>query len=156
MHESAFVASNATIIGDVTVKANASIWHGAVLRGDLDSIVIGKEANVQDNAVLHSEPDCPTHVGEQVTIGHGAVVHGCTIGEKSVIGMNSCVLDNAEVGDHSIVASGAVVKENQSIPSQVMATGTPAEVKKEIEKDSFWLLSGEFYVDLADRYKEEN
>lgn len=151
--DSAYVDENATIIGDVTIKENASIWPGAVLRGDLDSIVIGPEANIQDNAVCHTDPGYKLQVGSGVTVGHGAVVHGATIDANSVIGMNSTLLNGATIGPHCLIAAGSVVIEDQQIPAESMATGTPARVKKSMDPDSSLFDSGDHYVELAKEYQ---
>jgi carbonic anhydrase/acetyltransferase-like protein (isoleucine patch superfamily) len=131
--EDAFVAPTAVLIGDVTVLAGASIWFGAVLRGDNDAIVIGRGSNVQDNCVIHCADDLPTIVGENVTVGHMAMLEGCTIDDGALIGMGAIVLQRATVGKGSLVAAGAVVGEGMEIPSGVLAAGVPAKVKKELQ-----------------------
>lgn len=150
---SAYVDDSATIIGDVTLKENASVWPGAVLRGDLDSIVVGPGANIQDNAVCHTDPGYQLRVASGVTVGHGAVVHGATVDANSVIGMNSTLLNGATVGPHCLIAAGSVVIEDQQIPAESMATGTPAQVKKSMDPDSAMFESGEHYVELAEEYR---
>lgn len=154
IHPDAYVDPEALLIGNVQIEEDANIWPGVVLRGDLNSIVVRTGANVQDNAVSHSEPDSPTEIGPYVTVGHGAVIHGATIQQKSMVGMNAVVLDHAVVGPRSIVSSGAVVTEGHEVPSEVLVAGSPAEVKKDIDPDSPWMFSGEFYVDLAQRHAD--
>jgi carbonic anhydrase/acetyltransferase-like protein (isoleucine patch superfamily) len=132
----AFIAPTAVLIGDVTIEAGASIWFGAVLRGDNSSIVIGKGSNVQDNCVIHCADDLPTIVGENVTIGHMAMLEGCRIGDGALVGMGAIVLQRASVGAHALVAAGAVVGEGVEIPGGVLAAGMPARVKKELEGSS--------------------
>ena len=132
----AYVAPTAVLIGDVTVTAGASIWFGAVLRGDNSAIVIGEGSNVQDNCVIHCAADLPTIVGANVTIGHMAMLEGCEIEDGTLIGMGAIVLQRARVGSGSLVAAGAVVGEGVEIPPGVLAAGVPARVKKEIAGES--------------------
>jgi len=134
--DDAFVAPTAVLIGDVTVEAGASIWFGAVLRGDNSAIVIGAGSNVQDNCVIHCAEDLPTIVGTNVTVGHMAMLEGCVIGDGSLIGMGAIVLQRASVGAGSLVAAGAVVGEGVEIPGGVLAAGIPARVKKELAGSS--------------------
>ncbi|RKQ86422.1 carbonic anhydrase/acetyltransferase-like protein (isoleucine patch superfamily) [Solirubrobacter pauli] len=134
--EDAYVAPTAVLIGDVEVAAGASIWFGAVLRGDNSAIRIGAGSNVQDNCVIHCAKDLPTIVGANVTVGHMAMLEGCEIGDGSLIGMGAIVLQRATVGPGSLVAAGAVVGEGVEIPPGVLAAGVPARVKKEIAGES--------------------
>ena len=134
--EDAYVAPTAVLIGDVTVHAGASVWFGAVLRGDNSAIVIGAGSNVQDNCVIHCADDLPTVVGENVTVGHMAMLEGCEIGDGALIGMGAIVLQRAKVGPRSLVAAGAVVGEGMEIPGGMLAAGIPAQVKKELEGSS--------------------
>ena len=134
--DDAFLAPTAVLIGDVTVGAGASVWFGAVLRGDNSAIVIGEGSNVQDNCVIHCAADLPTIVGANVTIGHMAMLEGCEIEDGTLIGMGAIVLQRARVGSGSLVAAGAVVGEGAEIPPGVLAAGVPARVKKEIAGES--------------------
>jgi carbonic anhydrase/acetyltransferase-like protein (isoleucine patch superfamily) len=134
--EDAFVAPTAVLIGDVTVSEGASVWFGAVLRGDNSQIVIGRGSNVQDNCVIHCADGLPTIVGENVTIGHMAMLEGCTIGDGALVGMGAIVLQRAAVGAGSLVAAGSVVGEGTEIPGGVLAAGTPAQVKKALAGSS--------------------
>src|SRR4051812_24989817 len=134
--ENAFIAPTAVLIGDVTVEAGASIWFGAVLRGDNSSIHIGKGSNVQDNCVIHCADGLPTVVGENVTVGHMAMLEGCTIGDGALVGMGAIVLQRAAVGPGSLIAAGSVVGEGVEIPGGVLAAGTPAKFKKELAGSS--------------------
>jgi carbonic anhydrase/acetyltransferase-like protein (isoleucine patch superfamily) len=134
--DDAFVAPTAVLIGDVTVAEGASIWFGAVLRGDNSSIVIGAGSNVQDNCVIHCADELPTIVGENVTIGHMAMLEGCRIGDGALVGMGAIVLQRASVGPHALIAAGAVVGEGVEIPGGVLAAGVPARVKKELAGSS--------------------
>ena len=124
IHPSVFVAQTAFIAGDVTVGEDSSIWPGASLRADFGPIVIGRGSSIQDNSSVHQQPGQPVSVGDLVTVGHGAVLHGCKVGNCTVIGMNSTVLDGAVVGDRCIVAAGAVVKGGTHVPDNSLVVGT--------------------------------
>ena len=134
--EDAYVAPTAVLIGDVTVAAGASIWFGAVLRGDNSAIVIGEGSNVQDNCVIHCADELPMIVGANVTVGHMAMLEGCRIADGCLIGMGAIVLQRARVGSGSLIAAGAVVGEGVEIPPGVLAAGIPARVKKKIAGES--------------------
>jgi carbonic anhydrase/acetyltransferase-like protein (isoleucine patch superfamily) len=134
--QDAFIAPTAVLIGDVKIHAGASVWFGAVLRGDNSSIVIGAGSNVQDNCVIHCADGLPTIVGANVTVGHMAMLEGCEIGDGALIGMGSIVLQRAKVGSGSLVAAGAVVGEGVEIPAGVLAAGIPARVKKQLAGSS--------------------
>jgi len=134
--EDAFIAPTAVLIGDVTVEAGASIWFGAVLRGDNSQIRVGAGSCVQDNCVIHCAKDLPTLIGENVTVGHMAMLEGCIIGDGALIGMGAIVLQRASVGVRSLIAAGAVVGEGVEIPPGVLAAGIPAVVKKELAGSS--------------------
>ena len=127
-----FIAPGATIIGDVEIQDNSSIWYGAVLRGDTDSITVGRSTNIQDNCTIHADPGKPARIGDHVTVGHNAVVHGCTVEDSSLIGINAVVLNGALIRSGSIVGAGSVVKEGQVIGPCQMAAGIPASVKKDM------------------------
>ncbi len=126
---SAYIAPNATIIGDVVIEEEASVWFGAVLRADHGRIVVGARTSVQDNVVLHVNNRCDTIIGADVAIGHGAVLEGCHLHAGVLVGMNATVLSGAVVESGSLIAAGAVVSENQHIPAGVLAAGVPARVK---------------------------
>jgi carbonic anhydrase/acetyltransferase-like protein (isoleucine patch superfamily) len=126
----AFIAPTATIIGDVTIEPGANVWYGTVIRGDLAPITVGADTNIQDNCTIHTDVNKPALIGRHVTVGHNAVVHGCTIEECSLIGMNAVVLSGAVVKTGSIIAAGALIKEGRTVgPFQLLA-GIPATVKK--------------------------
>ncbi len=131
--EKAFVAKNATVIGDVTIEDDANIWFGAAVRGDMDSIYIGKGSNVQDNAVVHVDKGFPVRIGENVTIGHGAIVHGCTVGDNVLVGMGAIILNGAKIGDNCIIGAGATVTQNKEIPANSLLVGCPAKVIREVD-----------------------
>ncbi len=153
----AFIAPTATLIGDVEVGEGASIWFGAVLRGDFGKIIVGKGSSIQDNAVVHVIPDCETVIGEEVTIAHGAVLHGCTIEKGAIIGMGSVVQDFARVGEEAMVAAGSVVPTNMVIPPRHLVAGAPAVIKKELTGASLmWVAtSAPMYRELAARYLKQ-
>ena len=131
--EKAFVAKNATVIGDVTIEDDANIWFGAAVRGDMDSIYIGKGSNVQDNAVVHVDKGFPVRIGENVTIGHGAIVHGCTVGDNVLVGMGAIILNGAKIGDNCIIGAGATVTQNKEIPANSLLVGCPAKVIRDVD-----------------------
>ncbi len=133
--EKAFVASTATVIGNVMVEDGASVWFGAVLRGDIDKIRIGKNSSIQDNTVIHvTGGKYPTIVGENVIVGHGCILHGCTIEDGALIGMGAVVMDDVKIGKHSIVAAGAVVVPHTEIPPFSVVAGIPAKVIRKVKE----------------------
>lgn len=152
--ENVFVAPSAVIIGDVVIQEGASIWFNAVVRGDLAPITIGANTNIQDNCTLHIDANIPLIIGSNVTIGHNAVVHGCTIEDHVLIGMNAVILNRAVIGKGSVVAAGAMVKEGQHIGPFQMAAGMPARVKKDLEENVLSLIDSgaEHYKVLARSY----
>ena len=131
-----FVAENATVIGRVELADFSSVWFGAVLRGDIANIYIGKYSNVQDLTVIHVDTDIPTIVGDYVTIGHSAVIHGCKIGDYTLVGMGAVVLTGAEIGEGSVIGAGAVIKENEKIPPWSLVVGVPGKVVKTLSDES--------------------
>jgi carbonic anhydrase/acetyltransferase-like protein (isoleucine patch superfamily) len=155
----AFIAPTAVLIGNVTVHAGASIWYGAVLRADNGDrgIVIGEGSNVQDNAVIHVDLERGTVVGRDVTIGHGAIMEACQIGDGAVIGMNAVVLQGASVGRRAMIAAGSTVLAGAVIADETLAAGVPAVVKKRIEGAALSWVEGSarHYVELARRYRAE-
>jgi|SRR5271157_4573486 len=154
--DSAFVAETACIVGDVRIEEEASIWYGAVLRGDEGAITIGSRSNVQDNAVVHSDRGEDVSIGEGVTVGHGAIIHGCSIGKFSLIGMGAIVLSKAHVGERCIIGAGAVVKEKDHIPDGSMVVGVPGKVIKQLtsEQMNFLEYNCVEYVKLSRKYLE--
>lgn len=129
----AFIAPTATLIGDVTVESGASVWFGAVLRGDFNRIIVGEGTTIQDNSVIHTNEGAPTLIGRNVTVGHLSMLEACEVEDGALVGMGSIVLNFSKVGRHAMLAAGTVVKERQEIPAQVLAAGIPAEVKKELD-----------------------
>lgn len=136
VHPGAFIAPTAVLIGDVTVEDRASVWFGAVLRGDFNKIVVGAGTSVQDNCVIHTNEELPTTIGSNVTVGHLSLLEGCEIEDGALIGMGSIVLNRARVGRRAMLAAGSVVKEGAEIPAEVLAAGVPAQVKKELAGSS--------------------
>lgn len=153
---SAFVAKTASIIGDVIVGAGASIWFGAVIRGDVMPIRIGARSSIQDNAVVHATGGwCETQVGEDCTVGHSVVLHGCTIRDRVLVGMGSIVLDGAEIGSDTILGAGSLVTARTVIPSGVLALGRPAKVVRELtdEERQQLLDASAVYQELVRDYR---
>ena len=157
----AFVAETAVIIGDVEIGEKASIWYGVAIRADINHIRIGKETNIQENTVIHVDlndrglGDCATVIGDRVTVGHGAILHGCKIGDDCLIGMGAIVLSGSKIGEGSVVAAGALVREGQVIPPHSLVMGMPAQVKRTLGDPELELIrsSAQHYVELAKEYK---
>lgn len=135
IHESAFVAENAAVIGDVDIGEGSSIWYGAVIRGDIENIHIGKYTNIQDNCTVHTETDIPTKLGDYTVVGHNAVVHGCTVGDNCLIGMGAIVLNRAVIGDNCIIGAGSVVTEGKEIPANSLVMGIPGKVIRQVTEE---------------------
>lgn len=135
IHESAFVAQGAVVLGDVELGAQSSVWYNAVLRGDIAPIVVGEKTNIQDCAVLHGATGYPVRVGNGVTVGHGAIVHGCTVGDNTLVGMGAIVLNGARIGSDCIIGAGALVTQGTVIPNGSVAFGSPAHVVRAVTDD---------------------
>ncbi|NDK29760.1 gamma carbonic anhydrase family protein [Streptomyces sp. TR1341] len=152
----AFVAPTASVIGDVTLGAGASVWYGAVVRGDVETITVGARANVQDNVTLHADPGFPVTIGERVSIGHNAVVHGATVEDDCLIGMGATVLNGAVIGAGSLVAAQALVPQGMVVPAGSLVAGVPAKVRRELsaEEQEGVTLNGTLYADLAQAHKD--
>ncbi len=153
--QEAYVSEEALVIGDVRIGDHCYIGHGAILRGDYGSILIGSGTAVEEGVIMHAPPNEASVVGERVTIGHGAIIHGAKIGNLAVIGMGAILSIHSEIGVHTIITEGAVVKMRQVVPDSVVAGGNPARVirvvrKKDIE---YWEWGKEFYIDLARKYR---
>ena len=156
VHESAFVAPNAVLIGDVTIGEDASVFYGAVLRADVGSITVGARTNIQDGVVIHVEREAPCVLGDDVTVGHQALVHGATVEDGSLIGMGSRILSRAVIGQGSLIAAGAVVKEDAVIPPRSLAAGVPATVRRQLsdEQSHAFIPHAGRYVDVANEHKK--
>ncbi len=135
IHKDTFVAPGVQVVGKVTIDEGSSVWHNAVIRGDMNKVVIGKNTNIQDNAVVHVDSDHPTVIGDNVTVGHGAIVHGAIIGDNVLIGMNATVLDGAVIKEGSIVGANALVSQGKTFPEGSLILGVPAKAVKNISKE---------------------
>ncbi len=153
----AFIAPNATLIGDVEVGAGCGIWPNAVVRGDYNPVRIGKNTNIQDNTTIHATPAGPCTIGENVSVGHNAIIHRCTVGDNVIIGMGAIVLDGAVVEDWVIIGAGAVVTPGSKIPSKSLALGIPAKVATQLGEEHLNQVSGNAsgYADLAREYLKQ-
>jgi len=152
-----FIAPNAAVIGDVTLHENVSIWFSCVLRGDSDHIEVGANSNIQDGTVVHADAGFPTVVGENVTVGHNAMLHGCTIGDGSLVGINAVVLNGAKVGKNCLIGANALVTEGMEIPDGSMVLGSPAKIKSTLPEEVQLLLmhNADHYVGNARRFNAE-
>ena len=152
-----FVAPSAAVIGRVTLGLDANVWFGAVLRGDGNTIVIGDGTNVQDNAVVHVDDDAPTVIGHHVTVGHAAVVHGCTVGNYSLIGIGATILSHARIGEFCIVGAGALITERKEFPDRSLLIGAPARRVRDVTDAEVAMLkeSAAHYAALGRRYRRE-
>lgn len=150
-----FVADNATVIGDVRIEDEASIWFDCVVRGDNDRIVIGAGSNVQDACVLHTDPGYALTIGRGVTVGHKAMLHGCTIGNNTLVGINSVVLNGARIGKDCILAAGSLVAENKTFPDGSLILGSPAKVVRDLTAEEIAqnAESAQRYIENATRYR---
>jgi len=149
-----FIAETATITGDVELAPGTSVWYGAVLRGDTNMIRVGENTNIQDMCVLHGDADWPVLVGKRVTVGHGAILHGCQVGDDCLVGMASVIMNGCVVGTGSIVAGGTVLAPGTKIPPRSLVVGVPGKVRREVSQDEIDGLirhSWEVYVELAER-----
>ncbi len=155
MADSAWVADSAQVIGDVTLAEDVSIWFGSVLRGDTSNLRNGARTNNQDGSVLHADPGKPLVVGERVTVGHQVMLHGCTIGDESLIGIGAVVLNGAKIGRNCLVGAGALVTEGKEFPDGSMIIGSPAKAVRELSPEQIEGLrqSAQHYIDNARRYK---
>lgn len=159
IHETAFIAENAVIIGDVEISENASIWYNCVLRGDVNFIRIGANSNIQDGTIIHvsRQTEYSTIIEEEVTVGHSATIHGCYIEKGSLIGIGATILDGARIGKNSLIAAGSLVTPNTQIPERSFALGSPAKVKRELNDEEveniqkFW----QNYITLSGIYNGE-
>lgn len=146
-----YIAPGAIVLGDVTLGEDVGIWYHATIRGDRASIIIGRRSNVQDNAVVHVDDNYPVTIGENVTIGHGAIIHGCEIGNNSLIGMGAIVMNGARIGKNCIVGAGALVTQNTIVPDNSLILGNPAKVKRQVTEEEIAssLHNADLYVQEA-------
>lgn len=150
-----WVADNAAVMGNVTLEENASVWFGATLRGDNDPIVVGERSNVQDGSVLHTDLGCPLKIGKNVTIGHMVMLHGCTIGDESLIGIGATVMNRAVIGKNCIIGAHALIPEGKVIPDGSLVMGAPGKIIKELTDPQRMMIkaSAQVYVDNWKRFK---
>ena len=158
IHPTAFVAPNATLRGDISLAADSSVFYGAVLRGDTASITIGEGSNIQDNCVVHVDPGLPVTVGKNVTVGHGAILHGCTVGDETLIGMGAIVLNGARIGRDCIVGAGALVTGKMDAPDGAMILGSPAKVVRSLTAEEIESNreAAQWYVRAMETYLQEH
>ena len=151
-----WIAPNASVIGDVNLERDASIWFNAILRADNEPITIGEGSNVQDGAIIHTDPGYACNIGKKVTVGHMAMLHGCSIGDGSLIGIGSVVLNGAKIGKNCIIGSKALVTEGMDVPDGSMVLGIPGKIKKTLteEEQSVVPLGAEHYIDNYKKYKQ--
>ncbi|MBI5043608.1 MAG: gamma carbonic anhydrase family protein [Nitrospirae bacterium] len=152
---SAFVARNATVIGSVTIGKDASVWFGAVVRGDMAEIIIGDESNVQDNAVVHVDFGKPSLIGNGVTVGHGAIIHGAVVKDNVLIGMGSILLNGAVIGENSVIGAGTVVTEGFEVPPNSLVIGVPGKIIRQLKQEEIERIkdAARVYVEYAREYK---
>ncbi len=155
--EAHFIAANATLVGSVVLQPNASIWFNVVIRADNDVIVVGEDSNIQDGAVLHTDAGVPLQIGRGVTVGHKAMLHGCTIGDYSLIGINAVVLNGAKIGKHCLIGANALIPERMEIPDGSLVIGSPGKIKRTLSDGERRMLeaSAAHYVHNARRYLKE-
>jgi len=151
-----YIADNATVIGKVTFAAGSSVWYNVVIRADGDEVYIGENSNIQDGSVLHVDPGFPLHVGSNVTVGHKVMLHGCTVGDGSLIGINAVVLNGAKIGKRCLIGANSLVPENMEIPDGSMVMGTPGRIKRTLSDEEQLMLgvSAENYVQNAILHNE--
>ena len=156
-NETNFIAPDASVIGNVELKENASIWFGVVIRGDNDPIIVGENSNVQDGSVLHTDVGAPLSIESGVTIGHKVMLHGCTIGENSLIGMGATILNGAKIGKNCLIGAGALITENKEIPDNSLVMGAPGKVVREVDAELAAKLtaSAVHYQENMRRFKAE-
>lgn len=153
--DSSFIAPGAKIIGEVKLKGKSSIWYNSVLRADINKIILGKGTNIQENSALHVDTNAPLIIGENVTVGHHATVHGCTIKDNCLIGMGAIILNNAVINENSLLAAGSLVTENKEFPPGSLIMGSPAKVVRELTEEEINDIkkSAEHYIKLAEKHK---
>lgn len=152
-----FIAESASVIGDVILENNVSIWFGAVLRGDNDRITVGENSSIQDNCVVHADPGFPVAIGRDVTVGHMAMVHGCTVGEGTLVGIKSVILNGAIIGKDCLIGANALVPEGKVIPDRSLVLGSPGKIMRQLsDEDVARIRAGaEHYVEKIKRYNEQ-
>ena len=157
MADDAWIADTAAVIGKVTLEAGANVWFGAVIRGDVERITVGEHSNVQDGAVMHADSGVPLTLGKGITVGHNAMLHGCTVGDYSLIGINAVVLNGAKIGKHCIIGANSLIPEGKEIPDGSLVMGSPGKVVKTLsdQQKKMLELSAAHYVQNAKRFRDE-
>ncbi len=155
IHPTAFIAPGAVVVGEVSLGPRASVWYGAVLRGDMEPIVVGEATNLQDGTIVHVDAGKPAHIGARVGVGHGAILHGCTVEDDCLIGMGSILLNDVHIGTGSVVAAGAVVPEGTRVPPGSLVVGVPARVTRPVDEPLRQRIrqNWEHYVAEAERHR---
>lgn len=156
INKNTYISESVDIIGNVEIDENANIWFGTRLRGDINKIVIGANTNIQENSVVHVDVNSPCIIGKDVTIGHGAIIHGCTISDNVLVGMGSIILNNAQIGKNTIIGAGSLVTQGKSFKDGVLILGNPAKIVRELTDDEIKSIksSADNYVNLSKRYKK--
>lgn len=156
INKNTYISESVDIIGNVEIDENANIWFGTRLRGDMNKIVIGANTNIQENSVVHVDVNSPCIIGKDVTIGHGAIIHGCTISDNVLVGMGSIILNNAKIGKNTIIGAGSLVTQGKSFKDGVLILGNPAKIVRELTDDEIKGIksSADNYVSLSKRYKK--
>lgn len=151
-----WVAANATLVGSVSIGAHSSVWYGCVVRGDGDRISVGAQTNVQDGTVVHTDPGAPVRIGDRVSIGHRALLHGCTIGDDVLIGMSAVVMNGVEIGEGSLIAAGALLSAGTIVPPRSLVIGAPGKVRRSVTADEgeYIARNSHNYVDLAAAHRQ--
>jgi carbonic anhydrase/acetyltransferase-like protein (isoleucine patch superfamily) len=155
-HDTAWVASNATVVGSVTIGPESSVWYTSVLRGDGDSVWIGARTNLQDGTVIHTDPGFPVRLGNRVSVGHRAVLHGCTVADDVLIGMSAVLMNGVQIGEGSLIGAGALLPEGMNVPPRSVVLGMPAKIRREVSADesNYIRRASSLYVDLATLHRE--
>jgi carbonic anhydrase/acetyltransferase-like protein (isoleucine patch superfamily) len=153
----AFIAPNATLIGSIEIHKNASIWFNVVIRADNDKVIIGEASNIQDGSILHIDPGYPLTIGKNVTVGHKAMLHGCTIGDNSLIGINAVVLNGAIIGKNCLIGANTLIPERMEIPDGSMVVGSPGKIKRSLSDEEINMLAmgAAHYVQNGQRYQDD-
>ncbi len=154
--DTCFIAENATVVGDVTIGENTNIWYSVAIRSDMDITTIGKNTNIQENSTVHNDFGISTIIGDNVTVGHNCIIHGCSVGNNVLVGMGSIILNGAEIGENTIIGAGSLVTQNKKIPSGVLCMGSPAKVIRELTEEEIGSIksSSEHYVELGREHKK--
>lgn len=154
--EDTYISESVDIIGNVRIEENANIWFGTRLRGDMNQIVVGENSNIQENSVVHVDKNCPCIIGRNVTIGHGAIIHGCNISDNVLVGMGAIILNNAKIGKNTIIGAGSLITQEKEFPEGVLILGNPARVVRNLttEEVESIIRSANNYVNLSKKYKK--